>query len=717
MSNRAELWPTSSNRARDGTGAESERGSFALTLDKRTALAGAGGGVACSVRTVGSDAGPGPDQDRDQDLDQDLPDPGPDLQQRSGPVEALLSTLTRRQTDTVRRRLDSYSQTLRQRNRPIRDVRHIFTQTDSDSDSDSSQVHRDSPKRFHTTTRTIRRNNGRGGRGRAQEGRGLSDCTCFHDDESKEEELESWFSPDSGLSTVEDLSERDLRNIGFISHIELHTFLQSLGQNPPRTKTRVHTRLGEQNRTGSRGLKTKTWVHKRTKGETEPDQDQTWVHKRTKGETEPDQDQDPGSTRGLKVRQNQDQDLGPQEAKGETEPTRTKTWVHKRTKGETEPDQDKTGSTRGLKVRQNQDKDQDRVHKRTKDGGVFGVPLKTLLENDRRKCPGIKTPLVFNKLLSVLDQTGLQTEGILRISGSASRLKSLRRSLDRSTSDFLWSDLKPVDAAGLLKLFIRELPRPLLHTPRPLLQSIMGKPRPLLQSIMGYPRLPFRLPTVTLQVTHGYPSGLQSELHQIQALQLLCLVLPESHRQTLQALVSFLARVVQNQEQNRMSLWNVSMVMAPNLLPSDRRRQEVTRQAAQEMEEAVGGAKLVRLLIRHRALMWTVRQMNRASNGRSRLDAWGRRRSNAQQEAEPALSDDVIRVRAPLQLKVSTAMKLDATTTARDVTGRFPGDADSGAALRLYEVGGNIGERRLHPDCFLLDVYRVNPGCDWLIKP
>lgn len=26
-------------------------------------------------------------------------------------------------------------------------------------------------------------------------------------------------------------------------------------------------------------------------------------------------------------------------------------------------------------------------------------------------------------------------------------------------------------------------------------------------------------------------------------------------------------------------------------------------------------------------------------------------------------------------------------------------------------------ERRLHPDCILLDVYRVNPHCDWLIKP
>ncbi|XP_055015849.1 rho GTPase-activating protein 18-like [Boleophthalmus pectinirostris] len=103
-----------------------------------------------------------PDQDRDLDrdldrnLDQDSEDP-PELRE-AGPVEALLSTLTRRQTDTVRRRLDNYTHTLRQRNRPIRDVRHIFTQTDSDSDS---SIPCESPKRFHTTTRTIRRHNGR----------------------------------------------------------------------------------------------------------------------------------------------------------------------------------------------------------------------------------------------------------------------------------------------------------------------------------------------------------------------------------------------------------------------------------------------------------------------------------------------------------------------------------------------------------------------------
>lgn len=45
------------------------------------------------------------------------------------PAEVLLSTLTRQQAATVRRRLDNYSETLKTRNRkPIRDVRDVFTE-------------------------------------------------------------------------------------------------------------------------------------------------------------------------------------------------------------------------------------------------------------------------------------------------------------------------------------------------------------------------------------------------------------------------------------------------------------------------------------------------------------------------------------------------------------------------------------------------------------
>uniref|UniRef100_A0A3Q3JUR1 Rho-GAP domain-containing protein n=1 Tax=Monopterus albus TaxID=43700 RepID=A0A3Q3JUR1_MONAL len=370
--------------------------------------------------------------------------------------------------------------------------------------------------------------------------------------------------------------------------------------------------------------------------------------------------------------------------------------------------------------------------RRTQVGGVFGVPLNSLLENDSKKFPGVKVPVIFQKLLCILEQTGLHTEGILRVPGSAARLKYLRRELDRCVGGFDWSAVQQVDAAGLLKLFIRELPIPLLtHTHLSTYRSVLG--------------------------TRTYFSNL---------------TLPDSISDD--ALLVFLRKVVSHQDQNRMSLWNVSIVMAPNLFTWRHRgnKRSVTRQR-EEMEEAVGGAHLIQLMITHQDLLWTVptfllsqvRQLNQVSNQKQfslktkkllrRKDKnqvrprpeTGTQETGHEPESSYCLSSDVInmtshlcvhvqitelcegliRVHAPLHPKVSMAIQLDGQMRAKDVTSRFECEnslngvsaclSPISPVLHLYEVGGNICERRLHPDCVLLDTYRVNPRCDWLVKP
>ncbi|XP_060099958.1 rho GTPase-activating protein 28 isoform X3 [Heteronotia binoei] len=98
-----------------------------------------------------------------------------------------------------------------------------------------------------------------------------------------------------------------------------------------------------------------------------------------------------------------------------------------------------------------------------RENGLFGVPLTILLESDQKKIPGIKVPLIFQKLLLKLEETGLETEGILRVPGSASRVKSLRQEIETKFEEdtFDWNQVRNNDAAGLLKMFIRELPSPL----------------------------------------------------------------------------------------------------------------------------------------------------------------------------------------------------------------------------------------------------------------
>ncbi|XP_058622071.1 LOW QUALITY PROTEIN: rho GTPase-activating protein 28 [Onychostoma macrolepis] len=344
------------------------------------------------------------------------------------------------------------------------------------------------------------------------------------------------------------------------------------------------------------------------------------------------------------------------------------------------------------------------VRSKARDSGIFGVPLITLLENDQKKYPGSRVPLVFKKLLSKLEQTGLQTEGILRVPGSASRVKHLRQELELKFYEdrFDWDQVRQNDAAGLLKMFIRELPYPLLTQQH--------------------------LPAFTAA------QSISSPKHQIQALHLLIMLLPEANRDTLKALLEFLRKVVAYEEKNRMSLWNVSMIVAPNLFTF--RGKNVKQE---EMQGAVAAAQLVRLLITHQDLLWTVpcflishvRKMNEASMGKNTDFEKSKRRLlkrwNTEKERERSevtdFRDGVIRVHAPLQAKVSMAIQLNAEMKARDIMARF--DIENGRGSRstsrrqrqyLFEVGGNIGERCLDPDAHLLDVYRVNPHCEWVLK-
>ncbi|XP_041717389.2 rho GTPase-activating protein 18-like isoform X2 [Coregonus clupeaformis] len=346
---------------------------------------------------------------------------------------------------------------------------------------------------------------------------------------------------------------------------------------------------------------------------------------------------------------------------------------------------------------------------KARESGIFGVPLTTLLDNDQKKFPGSKVPLVFRKLLSKLEQTGLQAEGILRVPGSASRVKHLRQELEQKFYEdrFDWEQVRHNDAAGLLKMFIRELPYPLL----------------------------------TLQHAPAFAAAqnISSPRHQIQALHLLIMLLPEPNRDTLKALLEFLRKVVAYEEKNRMGLWNVSMIVAPNLFTY---RGKNAKQ--EEMQGAAGAAHLVRLLIIHQDLLWTVpcflishvRKLNEAgaskkppSSEKTKRKLLLMRRKNSEREKTERseltdLRQGVIRVHAPLHAKISMAIQLDNETKAKDVMARF--DYENGRGTRstsrrprqyLFEVGGNIGERNLDPETHLLDVYHVNPHCEWVLKP
>uniref|UniRef100_A0A8C9AUV1 Rho GTPase activating protein 28 n=1 Tax=Prolemur simus TaxID=1328070 RepID=A0A8C9AUV1_PROSS len=327
-----------------------------------------------------------------------------------------------------------------------------------------------------------------------------------------------------------------------------------------------------------------------------------------------------------------------------------------------------------------------------RDSGIFGVPLTVLLENDRRKDPGVKVPLVLQK--------------------------QYREELDAkfNADKFKWDKMCHREAAVMLKAFFRELPTSLFPV----------------EYIPAFISLLERGPHIKVQ---------------FQALHLMIMALPDANRDTAQALMTFFNKVIANESKNRMSMWNISTVMAPNLFFSRSKHSDY-----EELLLANTAAHIIRLMLKYQKILWKVpsflitqvRRMNEATmllkkqlpSVRKLL----RRKTIEREITSPKTSkvlqkspssrrmsdvpEGVIRVHAPLLSKVSMAIQLNSQTKAKDILAKFQFENSRGSSecikiqnQRLYEIGGNIGQHCLDPDAYILDVYHANPQAEWVIKP
>ncbi|KAM4033524.1 rho GTPase-activating protein 40 isoform 2-T2 [Anomaloglossus baeobatrachus] len=354
--------------------------------------------------------------------------------------------------------------------------------------------------------------------------------------------------------------------------------------------------------------------------------------------------------------------------------------------------------------------------RRPTDSRLFGVSLASLLEQDRKLLTHTHVPLILQAILNCLEKNGLELQGILRICGSQARMKSLQQRLEKNfyAGLFSWDEVNPHDAAGLLKLFLRELPAPLLT----------AEYLPAFTAVQKITDLKQRL----------------------QALNLLILVLPEANRSTLKALLEFLRKVVSHEKRNLMSLWNIATIMAPNLFlyrGSSGRSQE-----GGEKQQAEGVAGLVMAMVHYQDLLWTVptfllsqvRKLNESSkrSNERRLLNFLRKINIDKERPEKSHTEACkeVKIRASLFVKDSLAVQLNEGTQAADVLKKFQEHVNHRnwqmvstmglikcngsfglSNLELYEVGGNIGEHCLDPDTYLLDLYNANPNGEWVIKP
>ncbi|OCT80165.1 hypothetical protein XELAEV_18026980mg [Xenopus laevis] len=310
--------------------------------------------------------------------------------------------------------------------------------------------------------------------------------------------------------------------------------------------------------------------------------------------------------------------------------------------------------------------------------GLFRVPLSTLLDQDQKKVPGTRVPLIFQSLIGHIEKGGLDTEGILRIPGASSRIKALIEELEAKFYEgtFNWDNVKQHDAASLLKFFIRELPLPLL--------------------------------TVEYLKAFHSVQYLPSKKHRLQALNLLVILLPDIHRDTLKALLEFLQRVVDHKEQNKMILKNVAMIMAPNLFSVHTSQlKNVDKGALEGASSAARTASVMLFMIKYQNLLWTipkfivgqVRHQNVINQKKltkeKAMKKLLKKMAYDREKSEKCISENdapqgFIRVQAPQFSKVSMAVQLTEELKA--------------------------GERCLEDSTYMKDLFQLNPNAEWVIK-
>uniref|UniRef100_A0A8C5TXZ1 Rho GTPase activating protein 40 n=1 Tax=Malurus cyaneus samueli TaxID=2593467 RepID=A0A8C5TXZ1_9PASS len=318
---------------------------------------------------------------------------------------------------------------------------------------------------------------------------------------------------------------------------------------------------------------------------------------------------------------------------------------------------------------------------KTTEKRLFGVPLNTLLENDQKLLPNTKVPLLLQALLSCLEKRGLETEGILRVSGSQTRIKSLEQKLERDfySGLFRWDEVHQNDVSGLLKRFIRELPAPLL----------------------------------TAEYLPAF-AAVQNLKQRLQALNLLILILPEPNRNTLKALLEFLSKVVSRENNNKMNLWNVSTVMAPNLFMHKGLPNKIPE--GKEKQLAEGAADVVSSF-----LVAQVRKLNESSS--KRYQFCDKRIKNLLRKIH-ADKDKVEKNQGEVSQGLGKKKNPKKTIPFVEVLNVFLRTLKGVRGDSLERARGEFfpeclvltGEHCLDPDTYLLDLYHINPHAEWIIK-
>ncbi|XP_008302903.1 rho GTPase-activating protein 29 isoform X1 [Stegastes partitus] len=215
---------------------------------------------------------------------------------------------------------------------------------------------------------------------------------------------------------------------------------------------------------------------------------------------------------------------------------------------------------------------------------LFGIDFIQAAKNSQ---DGI--PFIIRKCTSEIENRALNIKGIYRVNGAKSRVEKLCQAFENGKDLVELSDLYPHDISNVLKLYLRQLPEPLILFRY--YNDFIGLAKES-QSIIVE-----ELEALRLSPPPVNPAQVSVELNRVLfKIKDLLRQLPPVHHKTLQFLIEHLHRVTERSEENKMTASNLGIIFGPTLIKP---RQADAEVSLSSLVDYPYQALIVELLIRH----------------------------------------------------------------------------------------------------------------------
>lgn len=214
---------------------------------------------------------------------------------------------------------------------------------------------------------------------------------------------------------------------------------------------------------------------------------------------------------------------------------------------------------------------------------LFGIDFSQAAKNSP---DGI--PFIIKKCTSEIESRALNIKGIYRVNGAKSRVEKLCQAFENGKDLVELSDLSPHDIGNVLKLYLRQLPEPLILYRH--YNDFIGLAKECQRVIVEEVDKRQNSPTAVKEA----PSV---ELNRVMfKIRDLLRQLPTANYRTLHYLIAHLNRVTEQAEENKMTASNLGIIFGPTLVKP---RQTDAEVSLSSLVDYPYQALMVELLVRH----------------------------------------------------------------------------------------------------------------------